>query len=188
MKQSILYLPTAHHINFPHCQRIHIRWKVILLQLRFSVYSIHKAIFWPKQRIVHIEIRSMSYRKLGACNHNFCCCWNKFQLVEKSQIQMEIIRVIYKYWIRMGLTPQQSIRNHPFNIRNSAILFIYGIQLTFNTMYLIHDAATLDEYADSIDLISMSTLGVSLFSYATWKMAEIYQFTENLEDLVDASA
>lgn len=100
---------------------------------------------------------------------------------------MGIIGAIYTFLIRMGMTKEQSIKNHPFNIRNSAILFNFGIHVTFNAMFLFYGAANLNEFLESIYFTAMAMLGTLNFSTVTWKMAEIYQFLENLEDTANSS-
>lgn len=98
---------------------------------------------------------------------------------------MEVIGLIYKYLLRVGITSKQSTKNHPFNIRNSAILFTFGMHVTFNMLYLFYGAANLNEYAESVYFTIMAISGGLVFAFGTWKMFEIFRFFEYLEDTIN---
>lgn len=85
------------------------------------------------------------------------------------------------------MTSHQSIKAHPFNVRNSIILFILVIHIACNAMFLIYDAKNLSDYAESIYLTMLATFGALNFLYVTWKMAEIFRYIANLEDIVSTS-
>lgn len=89
--------------------------------------------------------------------------------------------------MRAGMTTHQSTKGHPFNMRNSIILFILGIYIASTAMYLIREAKTLKEYTDSIYFTFTSIASALNFIIVTWKMAEIFQFYDDLEEIVSTS-
>lgn len=106
---------------------------------------------------------------------------------KKLQIKMKIMEVICSYLTHVGMTPLQSIKGHPFNMRNLAVLFTLSMFIAFITMYLIHDATSLIDYTDAISLVITVIAAVPNFISINWKMAEILRFADNLEHIVNTS-
>lgn len=100
---------------------------------------------------------------------------------------MTIKAVIRSYLSRVGMTSHQSRRRHPFNIRNSTILFLMDITVFSAVMYLIYDAKNLKEYADCIFLIITVTSLMFNFAYVNWNMAKIFRFIDSLQDVINTS-
>lgn len=102
---------------------------------------------------------------------------------------MKIMEGIYGHLMRVGIKSpsHQTIKNHRFNVQNSTPLFILILNIGCVGMYLIYGASNLKEYADCIFVtISVATATANL-SFVNWKMAEIFRFFDNLEDVVNTS-
>lgn len=100
---------------------------------------------------------------------------------------MKTVQAIYGHLMRVGMTSHQSIKRHPFNIRNTTMLFILCTVIVCTVIYLIYEATNLKEYADSIFVIITVVSGALNFAFINWKMAEIFRFIDSLEDSVNTS-
>lgn len=105
-------------------------------------------------------------------------------MIENPETKMKTMEAIYSYVSRVGMTSHSS---HPFNVRNSLSLFIFGTSGLSAAMYLFYGATNLNEYADTIYLIITATTSALAFASVNWKMAEIFQFIENLENVIETS-
>lgn len=100
---------------------------------------------------------------------------------------MKIMGIIYSYLVRMGMTLSQSKKRNPFNIRNTTTIIVLANNVFFTIIFLMNGAKNLKEYADSMYItISVSTATAN-FVYVNWKMAELFRFIENLEEVVSTS-
>lgn len=98
------------------------------------------------------------------------------------------MEAIYSHLTRVGMTSRPSNESHSFNIRNSTSLFILGLNISCAMMYLIYGRTTnLKEYADSIYSTITVMSAASNFAFVNWKMAEIFLFLDNLENVVKTS-
>lgn len=96
---------------------------------------------------------------------------------------MKIFESLRQYYEFVGISSTQT-RKHPFNIRNVAILAIFA-QFGMTTMaYLLFEAKTIREFADSFYAAS-TTAGVSnVFTWNIYNMANIYQLIDNCDAIV----
>lgn len=67
------------------------------------------------------------------------------------------------------------------------MLLFFCMDLFCIVMYLIYGATNLNEYTDSIYLLLTGQSALLNFAFVTWKMAEIFRFIENLEDIISTS-
>lgn len=109
------------------------------------------------------------------------------KVTKKSRIKMKIMRTIHSYLVRVGMTSQQSRKRHPFNLRNITSIIVSLLNIFSPTLFLIYDAKNLKETADTIFIIISVSTAMLNFVYVTWKMAEVFQFIENLDDIVNTS-
>lgn len=100
---------------------------------------------------------------------------------------MIFMEVVYSYLMLVGMTLEQSRQKHPFNLRNSAMLFLLLIDNASVAMDLVYEAKNLKEYSDSVYLTTTVLVAMLNYAIVTWKMAELFRFFENLEDIVTAS-
>lgn len=97
------------------------------------------------------------------------------------------MEAIYSHLMRVGMTSHPSIQGHTFNVRNSTSLFIFFTSGVSAVLYLFNGAKNLNEYADTIYLVITATTSALAFASVNWKMAEIFRFIDNLEDIIGTS-
>lgn len=100
---------------------------------------------------------------------------------------MKFAETISNFLSRIGMTSRQSIERHPFNMRNSTMLFIFASSNFCTVMYLIGGASNLKEYSDSIYLTITMLSGFLAFAFVSLKTTKILRFIENLEEIVSTS-
>lgn len=97
------------------------------------------------------------------------------------------MKVIHNYPKYVGITSQQSIKRHPFNIKNSSVLIILCMYIIVLQMYLIYSAPSLKDCVDCIYLMITVAATALNFAFINWKMAKIFRFIDNLEMIVKTS-
>lgn len=99
------------------------------------------------------------------------------QILESIREKLEII----------GMSNQQSLQKYPFNERNVTCLLLHGINIVCNLGFLIYGTKDLMEFTDSLFLTITAILTAAIFINLMWKMRELFEFINNLEDIVDQS-
>lgn len=97
---------------------------------------------------------------------------------------METVRSQLNY---VGMRSHQAIKGHLFNIRNLTMLFILWMYIFCCTMYLIDGATNLKDFADCMYFNITGAATALNFAFINWKMAKIFRFMDNLEDIVNSS-
>lgn len=98
---------------------------------------------------------------------------------------MKIFQSIRHHFEFVGISQAQSLRKHPFNLRNLAILLIYLQFLITSTAYVLFEAKTIREFADSFYAAS-TTAGVSnVFTWNMVNMANIFQLIDNSAMIIE---
>lgn len=100
---------------------------------------------------------------------------------------MSIKRVIYSYLMHIGMTENQSLKSHPFNVQNVTVLFFLTIFIICPVLYMIYGTTNLKEYSDCAFLISTVITATLTLAFVNWKMVEIFGFIDNLENIIEAS-
>lgn len=81
---------------------------------------------------------------------------DKFKTVEiyilLDSDAMQLFQVILKYSAVIGLKFSHPIDGSPFNHRNRAVLIIFGFSTIYVTYFLLFDAKSLREYAETFFL------------------------------------
>lgn len=100
---------------------------------------------------------------------------------------MQIYEPILEYLRMIGLTWNQSAQNNPFNGRNLFSLFIYGLNLIGNFVYVFCGAKGVNNFIDAL-LATFTTICIfSIFISFVWKMQEIFEFFTKIDDIVTQS-
>lgn len=87
----------------------------------------------------------------------------------------------------IGMTTHQSLQKYPFNDRNLVCLLLHGINVVCNLGFLISGTTDLMEFTDSLFLTITAILTASIFINLISKMQQLFEFINNLEDIVDQS-
>lgn len=98
-----------------------------------------------------------------------------------------IMDAICTHLMHVGMTSQQAMKKHPFNMLNVTVLLIFCIDESSNVLYLVRSAAGLREYMDAIYYFITGLAAALNFAWVTWKMPEVFRFIETLEDVVNTS-
>lgn len=85
------------------------------------------------------------------------------------------------------MSTQHSIQKCPLNARNLSILFLHGINILCSVGFLVSGSRDLMEFTDSLFLSITATLVVSIFINLNWRMRQLFEFINKLEDTVDLS-
>lgn len=87
----------------------------------------------------------------------------------------------------LGLNSDQMEKGHPFNTKNVMCLILIGYASISNIIYLFNSASSISDNMYSVYMASM-TIGVFLvYSIVVWKMKSLFQFINDLEELVELS-
>lgn len=99
---------------------------------------------------------------------------------------MKLFQQARIYAAVIGIVPLPPGKTNKFNHRNVTILTICGIFFTLSTAFILFDAKTFQEYANSF-FLWISVLGVYIgFFTAIVKTVEIYQYVGKTEQITDS--
>lgn len=127
-------------------------------------------------------------------NPKLCCClyltldshlYEIFAFACLKFDKMKIFQLIQKTFEASGIRRAQAHKKHPFNKKNSTI-YLFLIQFTISVhLFLIFQAETFREYADSF-FMCMSTIFVFVcFMVTLWKQKNIFDLIDDFEDIIE---
>lgn len=142
--------------------------------------------------VLKVNLNGIGKRNTAVRGHTVRLIFLSTKIVQQRwtknrAIKMKIMRTIYGYLVRVGMTSQQSRKRHPFNLRNTSSVIVLLLNISSPTIFLIYGAKNLKETADTIYIIISVSTGMINFIYVTWNMAELFRFIENLDDIVHTS-
>lgn len=94
---------------------------------------------------------------------------------------MKILQPIRNDFEVVGVVPYQKC---PFNSKNLRTFFALSIGALLNGVYLLLEAETFKEYADSFCSMSIMIVATMLFSIMIWKTPSLYHLLNTLEENV----
>lgn len=100
---------------------------------------------------------------------------------------MKIFQTTEKNCALIGITAHQSAQKHPFNARNSLVLFILCITLFSNIMRLIRETNNFTDY--TISIFSACTMAVSILIFAILlaRLQYLFYFQQHTEEIINQS-
>lgn len=100
---------------------------------------------------------------------------------------MKIFQTTEKNCALIGITAHQSAQKHPFNARNSLVLFILCITLFSNIMRLIRETNNFTDY--TISIFSACTMAVSILIFAILlvRLRYLFYFQQHTEEIINQS-
>lgn len=100
---------------------------------------------------------------------------------------MKIFQTTEKNCALIGITAHQSAQKHPFNARNSLVLFILCITLFSNIMRLIRETDNFTDY--TISIFSACTMAVSILIFAILlvRLRYLFYFQQHTEEIINQS-
>lgn len=83
-----------------------------------------------------------------------------------------------------GIYWPQKYQTHPFNGKNIAILFNLGLFIVLAMVFILLEAETFSEYADSFYLIATTIFCEVMFVVTIWKTPKFFQLINDFETLI----
>ena len=100
---------------------------------------------------------------------------------------MKLFQISQKCFRNMGIDSHQLSKNHPFNLKNVLASFIFCSDVVLANVFLLHEAHTFYEYADSVYSSSTVESSCVIFMIIFWKMPKFFEFIKKFENLVENS-
>lgn len=100
---------------------------------------------------------------------------------------MKLFQTIQRKFAILGISPDQSIQNCPFNQEIILVYIIYGSACIMSNVYLFHEAQNFEEYTNNIYITTAATMLLFFFTIIINKMANLFEFIDNVEKLIDSS-
>lgn len=115
----------------------------------------------------------------GVCGHRNLC-----RVVILISLIMIIFQSIQKYFSILGINSSALRKNQVFNIRNVLTVFLFGVLSVSTTEFLVFEATSFREYADSFySACTISLVGAN-FAVLMWKTAKVFTFIEELQNII----
>lgn len=102
-------------------------------------------------------------------------------------IKMQILKPAHEYLLIIGLSAHQSIQKYPFNTRNGIILFVLCLNSACYVGFLLSGTEDIMKFIDAFYTAVTVILGSFMFINWLWKMRQLFELIEKLEDTVDQS-
>lgn len=97
---------------------------------------------------------------------------------------MKIFQAIILNISNVGIIWPQKHKKHPFNAKNLTILFNLGLYSVLAVLFLLLEAETFSEYADSFYLIVTNIFCAVLFATTIWKTPKIFELITSFETII----
>lgn len=97
---------------------------------------------------------------------------------------MKIFEAIVLNFKINGIYWPQKYKKHPFNLKNLTILFISGLYALLAVLFLLIDAKTFTEYADSFYLIATTIFCPVIFNAIVLKTPEVFDLINSFEEII----
>lgn len=102
-------------------------------------------------------------------------------------IKMRVFQSIQTYFSILGINSDQSHKKNLFNAKNVIALVILCVCIVINSMYIIFEANTIDEYAKSVFMTTTSIVSILILAANIWRMAYFFKYINGLEQLIKNS-
>lgn len=96
---------------------------------------------------------------------------------------MKVFQIVQKLFRMLGIDLKQSIRKHPFNLRNFIALLVYGGGTISSTIYTLFLAKTFGEYIESCYVLSTILMLFTVYVFVIWRMPKLTKFFALIETM-----
>lgn len=100
---------------------------------------------------------------------------------------MTLFESTEQYFLVVGINSNQTIQKNRLNVRNSMIMFYFGIAIGCDVSYVIYEAKSFQEYNISIYITSTLLVTLINFVYLIWKTPKVFEIFNCIEDIVNKS-
>lgn len=100
---------------------------------------------------------------------------------------MDIFEILRKYLVILGIRSNQSAHGHRLNARNSALLFVFAMNITADIMYVHRGSDNFEETVKVIFSVLTVFMAAVAFAALIWKTPLIFIFFDNLEKTIQNS-
>lgn len=107
--------------------------------------------------------------------------------LEKQFPKMKIFQQIQKNFAILGIDSKSSVQRIPFNARNVSALFLMGVPIVMECIFLNHVVSTFREYIEFIKIIIAMWTGTLALAAIIWKMSDLFRFIDSLEAAIKKS-
>lgn len=106
--------------------------------------------------------------------------------VWKTVIKMKLFQVGQKHFENMGIDARLLSKKQPFNAKNGFASCIYCLDVITTIVYLLYEAHTFHDYADSVYSSSVAVNSCVIFIIIFLKMPKFFEFIKKFEKLVES--
>lgn len=101
---------------------------------------------------------------------------------------MKIYHTIRKHYEMLGIAPsQQSTQGHAFNTKILCGFLLFGCSMASRFIYIFYVASGFMEYVQCICVTSASIITFTCFSATVFKMTDIFEKLDDIEQLIETS-
>lgn len=100
---------------------------------------------------------------------------------------MQICRLLRQQMVFIGLARNETGSRNYLNLRNFVILYILCQYMCLSVNYLWHEAITLTEYSDSIQVSATTTVNFSIFLFMVLELHEMYDLMDDFQKIIEKS-
>lgn len=111
-------------------------------------------------------------------------------LYEERQIEfvkMKIFQTAERKLASLGITPNQSLKNHPFNRQISMGSFIFAVSISSQFAFLFRFANTFMDYTASAYLIATTISIIVCFVSVVFERQKLFDIIEGFKQIVNMS-
>lgn len=100
---------------------------------------------------------------------------------------MKIFKSVRVYFRMLGVDADHSIQSNPFNAKNLLVFIVFILSIISNFVYILNYANSFEEYTNCINTVSTVFIGITVFGILVWKMRELFEFIQCLENAIQNS-
>lgn len=100
---------------------------------------------------------------------------------------MKVLKSTKEYFALLGIIPAQSNQKHPFNLRNGIVYTLFGSCAMFSLIFLIFKADTFVDFSTSFYTTNAVFVNAAYFSIFVWKMSDLFEVVQTLENFIEES-
>lgn len=97
---------------------------------------------------------------------------------------MKLFQSIQKSFVGLGIN---TLEVEPVGAKSYMIVFLFVVQLIFNTIFLLNGAKNFEEYASTFYNSEMVIINIVDFSTLIWKTKCLIKFIDDIEEFVEKS-
>lgn len=106
---------------------------------------------------------------------------HKYEMMVEKRQKIKLFQIIQRYFAILGISSNYSKQNDMLNRNVLKASVFYGLNSTFNTIFLLVEASNFREYIDSI-IATTSVFGILFcFMIVFSEMSKLFEFIENCE-------